>query len=427
MSTPGQATPSASAAAPSQATGSSAAPATPTSPGMAPSAAPASATRTAATAARPSTTPRLLRVLRGVAAAVALLTGVAASGTLSTDGVAATPTALAQEWTATQRASVLVAEADQALAQRVVDGDTDESRAAFERVTTEVSRELGTVRDDGGAPEAWATYLVAAERAGTSVGYSAGEGRDRYGTARQGAADAGQALQRVADQRVDALSGPRSELTGVLGTLATLALLGVLVVLALRTRRIVNVPVLAATAITAGLTYLSVNPGSLPVDYEAQLASPATTATALASVHEARAAQLAESVAPATGGRVPRPPPGRLWRRRTRAATWSPTGSRSPRGTPTARRSRPPRRTSRDWPRLSNSGSTTSSRPSTPRSVRRRSSPPGQRSCSAWSPQPSRGPGSRDACRTTGECCARGCALRERQRRRAGACDAHRR
>ena len=296
MSTPGQATPSASAAAPSQATGSSAAPATPTSPGMAPSAAPASATRTAPTAARPSTTPRLLRVLRGVAAAVALLTGVAASGTLSTDGVAATPTALAQEWTATQRASVLVAEADQALAQRVVDGDTDESRAAFERITTEVSRELGTVGDDGGAPEAWATYLVAAERAGTSVGYSAGEGQDRYGTARQGAADAGQALQRVADQRVDALSGPRSELTGVLGTLATLALLGVLVVLALRTRRIVNVPVLAATAITAGLTYLSVNPGSLPVDYEAQLASPATTATALASVHEARAAQLAESV-----------------------------------------------------------------------------------------------------------------------------------
>ena len=76
MSTPGQATPSASAAAPSQATGSSAAPATPTSPGMAPSAAPASATRTAPTAARPSTTPRLLRVLRGVARSNDLIPGI---------------------------------------------------------------------------------------------------------------------------------------------------------------------------------------------------------------------------------------------------------------------------------------------------------------------------------------------------------------
>lgn len=237
-----------------------------------------------------------------MAAAAALFTGVAATGTFSTDGLNATPNVVADQWTAAERAGVLIAETDLATAQRVAHGDPDEAQAEFDRLVGEVGDQIDALGSDGeGAADAWSTYVVEAERAGTTTGFDSGAGQELYGTATASAQDAMARVAQVAEQRSDDLSSARSDLTTVLGTLATLILLGILVFLALRTRRIINVPLLVATVITGGLTYLSANPASLPLDYDAQLAGSAGTATALQDVHQARAAQYAESVGAADG------------------------------------------------------------------------------------------------------------------------------
>lgn len=79
----------------------------------------------------------------------------------------------------------------------------------------------------------------------------------------------------------------------MVGTVSTLGLIGLLVWLALRTRRIVNVPLLVATAITGGLTYLSINPSAIPLTYDQRLEETTATATALQEVYQARAGQHA--------------------------------------------------------------------------------------------------------------------------------------
>ncbi|WP_431473657.1 hypothetical protein [Ornithinimicrobium sp. W1665] len=91
----------------------------------------------------------------------------------------------------------------------------------------------------------------------------------------------------------DLATGSRSVLTGVVGTLATLLMLGVLVWLALRTRRIVNVPLLVATVMTGWLAYVSLNPSAVPVSVDGQVGGTAEVASALQEVRQARAAQYA--------------------------------------------------------------------------------------------------------------------------------------
>lgn len=262
------------------------------------SARPVVASRTTGAQQPQSTTPRLLRFARAAAAAAALLTGLVATGTFSTDGVNATPNVVVDDWVAAERAGVLVAEAEQLGAARVADGDTEEDRAAFDEVVVSAGRDLGSLGESAGDPGgAWSAFVVEAERAATTAGYGGSEAAAAYQEA-SAAADqvrtevTGIAERHAADLGAGSSSGP----TATVGSAATLVLIGIMVVVALRTRRILNVPLLVATLITAGLTYVSANPSALPLSYDEQLQETAATATALQEIHDARAAQYAESL-----------------------------------------------------------------------------------------------------------------------------------
>lgn len=100
----------------------------------------------------------------------------------------------------------------------------------------------------------------------------------------------------AAEHAHDLRTGSRSTLTAVVGGLATIVLVGLLVWLALLTRRIVNVPLLVATAITAGLTYVSLNPSALPLDIDQRVDDASRASQALQDVRLARAAQYAQTV-----------------------------------------------------------------------------------------------------------------------------------
>lgn len=244
-------------------------------------------------AATPSSTPRLLRISRGVAAAAALLTGVTATGTFSADGVNATANVVAQQWTAAERAGVEIAHAGLLGAERVAADDPEEAREAYDTLVSEVSRDLGSMGDSSGeAATAWSTFVTGAERAAAAARAGEGSAAEDYAGAADSARAATDRADAVADQHADDLrTGSRSTLTSVVGTLSTLVLLALLALLALRTRRILNVPLLVATLITAGLTYVSVNPGALPLSYDQRVAQTQETAGALQQVYEARAAQ----------------------------------------------------------------------------------------------------------------------------------------
>lgn len=247
-------------------------------------------------------TPRLLRLARAGAAAAVLLTGVAATGTFSTGGLNSTPDVIAQDWVAAERAGVEMAHADLRAAERVADGDPDGARESFDEAVTQVGTDLTSLGADRAqsaeVAREWSTFVLAAERAATASAQAeedpgAAAGSD-YGTATGAARSAAERTDAVAEQHAqDLRTGSRSVLTGVVGTVSTLGLIGLLVWLALRTRRIVNVPLLVATAITGGLTYLSINPSAIPLTYDQRLEETTATATALQEVYQARAGQHA--------------------------------------------------------------------------------------------------------------------------------------
>lgn len=248
--------------------------------------------------ARRRSTPSLLRLARGLATAAALLTGVAATGTFDTSGVNSTPNVIAAHWEASERAGTQVAAARLAVAQ-------------------------GAAESAASVPEADRLFdpAVFPERLGEAADWLARSGADSAGgltdvalagQAALGATDqesAASAYQEVADltdstlRTTQALSGDhaqdlrtgsRSGLTAVVGGLATLLLGGLLVWLALLTRRIVNVPLLIATAITAGLTYVSLNPSALPLDIDQRVDAAGHASHALQDVRLARAAQYGQ-------------------------------------------------------------------------------------------------------------------------------------
>lgn len=256
-------------------------------------------------------TPRLLRLARAGAATAVLLTGVAATGTFSTDGLNATPDVIAQQWVAAERAGVEMAQADLRAAERVAGGADEGTREAFDDAVTQVGVDLtgiGVGRDEAGRiSQEWSTFVLGAERAAVAQEQadSPGLAEDvaaEYAAASDAARSAAERTNLAAGQHAqDLRTGSRSLLTGTVGTVATLGLVGLMVWLALRTRRIVNVPLLVATAITAGLTYVSFNPSALPLTYDQRLADTTAAATALQEVYQARTAQHA--LTPAQGAR----------------------------------------------------------------------------------------------------------------------------
>ncbi|QFG68103.1 hypothetical protein [Ornithinimicrobium pratense] len=250
-------------------------------------------------------TPRLLRLARAGAATAVLLTGVAATGTFSTDGLNATPDVIAQQWVAAERAGVEMAQADLRAAERVAGSEGEGAREAFDEAVTQVGIDLSGVgvggAEAGEISREWSTFVLGAERASAAAAQDQGGSPElpdavtvEYGAASTAARSASERTDLAAEQHAqDLRTGSRSVLTGTVGTLATLGLVGLMVWLALRTRRIVNVPLLAATAITAGLTYLSFNPSALPLTYDQRLADTTAAATALQEVYQARTAQHA--------------------------------------------------------------------------------------------------------------------------------------
>lgn len=292
---------------PQAASAQATAPQTQASPGTA-QPAQASAPQTQATAQQaparaPSTqpagssTPRLLRFARGAAAAAALLTGVVATGTFGTGGVNATPNVIAQQWVAAEEAGVEIAHADLLAAQRV-SADDDALRSTYDQTVGTVAEDLTSMAGSGGAATTasaaagpWTSFVVGTERA------VADGSTEVYADASASARQAVTAARDLADQHAEDLrTGSRSTLTAVVGGAATLLMLGILVWLALRTRRILNVPLTVATLITAGLTYISLNPSALPVDYDQRVATASGTAQALQDVYAARQAQHATSL-----------------------------------------------------------------------------------------------------------------------------------
>lgn len=279
-----------------------AAPQQPVAHQAAPPARQAQAARPAQASPSSWTTPRLLRLARAGAAAAVLLTGVAATGTFSADGLNATPDVIAQQWVAAERAGVEIAQAELRAAERVSEGDPAAARESFDAAVVQVGTDLsssGLARSEAGeASREWSTFVLAAERAAAASARSEGEAAAaEYAAAAEAARAATERTDVAAAQHAqDLRTGSRSVLTGVVGTLSTLVLVGIMVWLALRTRRIVNVPLLLATAITAGLTYLSINPAALPLTYDQRLEETTTTATALQQVYQARAGQHAAAL-----------------------------------------------------------------------------------------------------------------------------------
>lgn len=259
-----------------------------------------------------SSTPRLLRLARGVTAAAALLTGIVATGTFDTGGVNSTPNVIAAQWTAAERTGVGLAEAELRMTEqasaRVTGGEAAETSgdpvealrvaagaharsggdpARSSETAAEIAEAAVLVGRTLAAPAAEAAPGDAAEAAGGAVAEDLTAAR----TLLRNAGDASDAT--AATHADDLATGSRSVLTGVVGTLATLLMLGVLVWLALRTRRIVNVPLLVATAMTGWLAYVSLNPAAVPVSVDGQVSGTAEVADALQQVREARAAQYA--------------------------------------------------------------------------------------------------------------------------------------
>lgn len=308
---PGRPAPGAQQAAPQQAAsatqqaaqpGVAAAPATANTAAStpAPATTPAPASTPARKAGRPSrsSTPSRLRLARGLATGAALLTGVVATGTFDTGGVNSTPNVVAAQWEASERAGAEVAASRLEVAHGaaeaaafVPEGQRATDPAAFPEHLGEAADWLARSGSDtsGGLVDvalAGQTALGAADTDTATTAYQ--EVVDLTDSALA-------ATQSQSEEHADDLrTGSRSALTAVVGGLATLLLGGLLVWLALLTRRIINVPLLVATAITAGLTYVSLNPSALPLDLDQRVAEAGYASQALQDVRLARAAQYGQ-------------------------------------------------------------------------------------------------------------------------------------
>ncbi|MFK5633763.1 hypothetical protein [Ornithinimicrobium sp. LYQ103] len=281
--------------------------AAPTSAPAAPAASPAPASAPAPTPAPARTpsrrsTPSLLRWARGVAAGAALLTGIAATGTFDTDGVNSTPNVVVQEWAAAERAGTEIALAELGSTRLVAEeaaGLTEDQRGVTDAAVREAltGAAVQQARSGTGTTNAEAAgrlvdvgFLTqdAARLAATDPAAAAERQAEAVAQARAASA----ITDDVALDRADALqTRSRSAFTAAVGGASTLVLLGILIWLALRTRRIVNVPLLVATAITAGLTYASLNPTALPLNYDQRVQGGVVAAQALQQVRETRAEQ----------------------------------------------------------------------------------------------------------------------------------------
>ncbi|GGK68251.1 hypothetical protein [Ornithinimicrobium pekingense] len=246
-----------------------------------------------------SSTPRLLRVARGLATAAALLTGVVATGTFDTGGVNSTPNVIAEQWVAAEEARVEIAQADLVAARGVAEAVAGQDPAVdLEPALTAAADAHTRSGATGARAGTTAADLVrtglltrdALDVAATDPAAAA----ELYGAASALAQDAGATAEDVAGlHATDLQTGSRSLLTAVVGMVSTALLGAVLVWLALRTRRIVNVPLLLATAITGWLTYVSLNPGALPLNIDQRVDEATTVATALQEVRQARQAEYA--------------------------------------------------------------------------------------------------------------------------------------
>lgn len=265
--------------------------------------APASGTASTQRAGRPGasswSTPARLRLARGLATAAALLTGVVATGTFDTSGVNPTPNVIAAQWEAGERAGTEVAasrlEVARAVAETTAQVPQEERTSdpgAF-RARLGEAEELIT---RSGSPTSGSLVEVALTGQ-TAIEASDGE---TAATAYQevvGLTDValGATDEVASDHAHDLRTGSRSALTAIVGGVATVVLGGLLVWLALLTRRIINVPLLIATAITAGLTYVSLNPSALPLDIDQRVDNASRASQALQDVRLGRAAQYAQA------------------------------------------------------------------------------------------------------------------------------------
>lgn len=255
--------------------------------------------------ARPqrSTSPGRLRLARGLATAAALLTGVVATGTFDTSGVNATPNVVAAQWQSAERAGTELAAAELEVARTVAHAsaggdaageiDVDTSADAFAGQVGVAAEELS--RTGTSTSAGVVGIAISGERAVRAAAQDPDAAAQAYQELHDQAGQALDVTDATAEDRAHALkTGSRSLLTSIVGGLATLLLVGVMVWLALLTRRIVNVPLLLATAITAGLTYVSLNPSALPLDLDGQVSARSASADALQEVRVARAAQYAQ-------------------------------------------------------------------------------------------------------------------------------------
>lgn len=244
------------------------------------------------------TTPTLLRWARTLATAAALLTGITATGTFDTGGVNATPDVIASRWEAGERAGAELAAARLEAARGAAESLAGVPQAERTSTPQSLAEHLDaaadwTVRSGADASGGLVQIAVAGQEAMGAQDAEAARAAYQDVAERTDAALT-QAESRAQAQAEDLRTGSRSTLTALVGGASTLLLLGILVWLALRTRRIVNIPLLVATAITAGLTYVSLNPSALPLDVDQRVDSAALASQALQDVRLARAAQYAQ-------------------------------------------------------------------------------------------------------------------------------------
>lgn len=255
--------------------------------------------RVAAAVAR-SSTPAKIRWARGIATIAAALSGLVATGSIGTDGLNATPHVIAQQWAAGEQAGVHLAAGEAAALEGIA------TAATGGEVTTEPAVSFGQASgwhaqsgavgqaQAGTVAEALTSSAVLTEQAQRQAADDRAAAVQTYEEARSQLATAKAANAEIVDQRITELeTGSRSVLTATVGGLATVILVLVMVWLALRTRRILNIPLAIATAITAGLTYLSFNPSALPISYDQHVTRATAQADALRETYEARAAQYA--------------------------------------------------------------------------------------------------------------------------------------
>ena len=260
-----------------------------------------------AQAVKKSSTPTQMRWARGLATIAAALSGIVATGTFGTDGVNATPNVIAQQWAASEQAGVELAhggaEAVESVALRI-SGTAPDAEGSLDptgRLSTAAGWHARSTSSDGvrahSTAEAITKAAVLARQAQDQAGSDVAAATSTTQAARVELATAREGNASITEQRVTELtSGSRSALTATVGGLTTLILVLVMVWLALRTRRIVNIPLLVATLITAGLTYLSFNPSALPVNFDQRIGEATRTAEALREAYDARAAQYATAL-----------------------------------------------------------------------------------------------------------------------------------